>query len=69
MDKRMSVKQIKQKLNLQMALDKTVLEQQSKALPSLDSMKETEHARARIHYIKDLLKEIGNWKSKKLKKK
>lgn len=58
MKKRMTVKQIKQELNLQLALDKTVLEQQNLVLHSLDSMKEIEHARARIQLCRKLLKEI-----------
>lgn len=60
---RMSVAQIKKRLELQMELDKTVLEQtvleqQANALHSLESIAAITQARARISFCKELLREI-----------
>ena len=56
-DKRMTIAQIRKRLELQMDLDRIVLEQQAKALPSLEVMNEVTQARARISFCVDLLRE------------
>jgi len=52
---RISVKQIKQSLETQVALDKVNLEQYQHASPSLDSMREMEHSRARLKLCREYL--------------
>lgn len=54
-DKRISTKQIKQRLETQMALDKATLEQYQFAAMSLESLATAEHARARLRFCKELL--------------
>jgi len=53
--KRLSTKEIKMHLVLQLELDKAELTKAQHSLPSLDVMKDVEQARARIHLCKDML--------------
>ena len=65
---RMSVLQIRKRLELQMELDRAELNQVQNALPCLESLKQVEQARTRIHFCESLLKDISvnrpssNWK-------
>jgi hypothetical protein len=53
--KRLSTKEIKMHLMLQLELDKAELTKAQHSLPSLDVMKDVEQARARMHLCKDML--------------
>ena len=53
--KRLSTKEIKMHLVLQLELDKAELTKAQHSLPSLDVMKDVEQARARMHLCKDML--------------
>jgi hypothetical protein len=53
--KRLSTKEIKLHLILQLELDKAELTKAQHSLPSLDVMKDVEQARARMHLCKDML--------------
>lgn len=53
--KRLSTKEIKMHLVLQLELDKAELTKAQHSLPSLDVMRDVEQARARIHLCKDML--------------
>lgn len=53
--KRISTKDIKMHLMLQLELDKAELTKAQHSLPSLDVMKDVEQARARIRLCKDML--------------
>lgn len=54
-NKRISTKQIKQRLELQADLDKALIEQYQHSVMSLHSLQEVEHARARLRLCKELL--------------
>jgi len=66
--KRVSVGQIRKRLELQIEMDGIVLEQQAKALPSLEVMNEVTQARARISFCVDLLRESAPQVSVKVNK-
>ena len=55
---RLSTGQIRKRLDLQWNLDKVLLEQAQHALPSLDVMRDVEHARARLKLCESLLNEF-----------
>lgn len=63
--KRVSVGQIRKRLELQIEMDGIVLEQQAKALPSLEVIGEVAAARARIVLCRDLLRETAPVVNKK----
>lgn len=57
--KRMTVREVRARLELQSELDQRVLEQQRSALPSFQVMRDVERARARMSFCDDLLKEMS----------
>jgi len=62
---RMTMKQARKQLELQLALDKTVLEQTSHSLVGLDELKNVERARARMSFCRELLSDWFGGQKKK----
>lgn len=56
--KRMTVKEIRNRLETQVKLSKRTLEGCANALPSFDALKEVEHARANLSFCRELLSEM-----------
>jgi hypothetical protein len=57
--KRMTVREIRQRLELQIEMDKKAMEQLRGIMPCLDVLRAVEVARARMHFCNDLLKEMS----------
>lgn len=57
--KRMTVREIRQRLELQMELDKKAVEQLRGIMPCLDVLRDVERARARMYFCSDILSEMS----------